>query len=231
VTTSQTAEKVAAPAAETPPARTASWSDPTPIALGLFAFALGIYFIRFVSVDASTVAAGPATEALNYAALVGGLAEVIAGLFGIVRGNGYPAYVMSTFGIWLLGFFFLATQGAESKAFTADAFAWYVLVLVVPVAILAVPSFVHRQVAFSVAFVALIALLLTLGIAYHLVYDQVTAAASHNAVPDLATAIDLLKASAWAGLVAAVAVCYAFASEVYHITGVLAPKAKASLSR
>jgi len=42
-------------------------------------------------------------------------------VLGVIRGVGFPAYVTSTFGIWLLGFFLLATTGAHDKAFTANA--------------------------------------------------------------------------------------------------------------
>jgi hypothetical protein len=48
----------------------------------------------------------------------------------------------------LFGFYLLVTSGAASKEFTLDALAWYSLMLVVPVAILAVPAFAHRNVLF-----------------------------------------------------------------------------------
>jgi hypothetical protein len=80
-----------------------------------------------------------------------GIAETLAGLLAIIRGTAYPGYVTSVFGIWLIGFYLLITSGAASKAFTPDALAWYVLVLVVPVVILAVPAVVHREIAFIIA--------------------------------------------------------------------------------
>jgi hypothetical protein len=38
---------------------------------------------------------------LDYAVLVAGIAEVIARVLVVIRGIGYPAYVTSTFGVWL----------------------------------------------------------------------------------------------------------------------------------
>jgi succinate-acetate transporter protein len=171
-------------------------------------------------VNAGTLAAGPITEGLNYAVLVGGIAEVLAGVLGIIRGIGYPGYVTTTFGIWLLGFYLLITSGAANKAFTPDAIAWYSLVVIVPVVILAVPAVVHRNIPFIIAFLGLILLLLFLGLGYHSLQDQLNAAAAKSA-PDLGTAVDQLKVSAWAGLVAAVAIWTVFAQEVFQATGLL----------
>jgi hypothetical protein len=219
--TTVTPESSSEHAAAEPAARSALMTDPTPVAFALFAFALAVYFIRYQDVNASTLAAGPITEGLNYAVLVAGLAEVLAGILGIIRGIGYPAYVTTTFGIWLLGFYLLITSGAASKEFTPDAIAWYSLVLIVPVAILAVPAFVHRNIPFIIAFVALLVLLLFLGLGYHSLEDQLNAAAAAKSAPDLGTAVDQLKVSAWAGLVAAVAIWVVFAQAVFQATGVL----------
>jgi hypothetical protein len=219
--TTVTPESSSEHAATEPAARSPLMTDPTPVAFALFAFALAVYFIRYQDVNASTLAAGPITEGLNYAVLVAGIAEVLAGILGIIRGIGYPAYVTTTFGIWLLGFYLLITSGAASKEFTPDAIAWYSLVLIVPVAILAVPAFVHRNIPFTIAFVALLVLLLFLGLGYHSLEDQLNAAAATKSAPDLATAVDQLKVSAWAGLVAAVAIWVVFAQAVFQATGVM----------
>jgi GPR1/FUN34/yaaH family len=202
-----------APASNTPSA-VSLMADPMPIAYGLFAFALAVYGIRFISVDATTLAAGPTTVALNYAVLIAGIAEVLAGVLGLIKGIAYPAYVTSIFGIWLIGFYLLVTSGAENKAFTPNALAWYVLAVIVPVAILAVPAIVHRNYPFTVAFVALIGLLLLLGLGYHDLYNAVSTATKTKGVPQLSTAVNLLKASAWFGFVAALAIWWVFAREV-----------------
>jgi len=137
-------------------------ADPTPVAFALFAFALAVYGVRFVNVSAFTVAAAPTTIALDYAILVAAIAETLVGVLAVIRGLAYRGYVTTIFGIWLLGFYLLITSGAANKAFTPDALAWYVLVLVVPVALLAVPSIVHRNIPFIIAFVAILVLLLLL---------------------------------------------------------------------
>lgn len=199
-------------------------ADPTPVALALFAFALAVYGIRFVSVDAATLAAGPTTIALNYAVLVAGIAETVAGLLAVVRGIAYPGYVTMIFGIWLLGFYLLITSGAANKEFTPDALAWYVLILVIPVAILAVPAFVHRNVPFMIAFVALLALLISLGLGYHDLYNTIADAEKSKTAPDVSTAVNFVKTSAYFGFVAAAAIWWSFARNVYETTGVLRAK-------
>jgi len=195
--------------------------DPLPVAYALFAFALAVYGIRFVNVSAGTLAAGPETVALNYAVLIAGIAETLAGILALIRGSTYPGYVTSVFGIWLIGFYLLITTGAASKAFTPDALAWYVLVLIVPVVILGVPAVIHREIAFTVAFVALIVLLLLLGLGYHNLNDALSAAAASGKPPALSTAVDLVKASSWFGFAAAAAIWWVFAREVYRSAGLL----------
>ena len=180
------------PPAESP-ARPHVMADPMPVAFALFAFALGLYFVRFESVSPATIAAGSTTVGLNYAVLVAGLAEVLGGVLGMIRGIGYPAYVTTTFGLWLIGFYLLVTSGAANKEFTTNALAWYSLMLIVPVAILAVPAFAHRNLLFMIAFVALIGLLLFLGLGYHATYNQLTSAAAHKTAPSLGSAADLLQ--------------------------------------
>ena len=201
-----------------------------PVAYGLFAFALAVYGIRFASVSAATLAAGPATVALNYAVLIAGIAETLAGVLAVIKGSAYPGYVTSVFGIWLIGFYLLITTGAASKEFTPDALAWYVLVLIVPVAILAVPAVIHREIAFSVAFVALIVLLLLLGLGYHNLNDALSGAAASGKPPAVSTAVDLVKASSWFGFIAAAAIWWVFAREVYLTTGLLRARRPRSAS-
>jgi succinate-acetate transporter protein len=128
---------------------------------------------------------------------------VLAGVLAIIKGIAYPGYVTAIFGLWLIGFYLLVTSGAASKEFTPDALAWYVLILVVPVAILAVPAVMHREIAFAAAFVALIVLLLLLGLGYHSVNHALSAAAASGKPPALSAAVDLLQASSWFGFAAA----------------------------
>jgi hypothetical protein len=202
-------------------------ADATPVAFGLFAFALAMYGVRFVSVDVTTLTAGPTTVGLNYAVLVGAIAETVGGILAIIRGITYPAYVITTFGIWLFGFYLLVTSGAAQKDFTPDALAWYALVLVVPVAVMAVPAVVHRNVPFTIAFVALIALLLLLGLGYHSVQHALASSAQTHAAPQLDTAVNLLVASAWCAFAAALSLIWVFARDVYRAAGLLHPPSAA----
>jgi len=192
--------------------------EPLPVAFALFGFALAIFGVRFYDVSASTLASGPVTVGLNYALLVAGIGESIAGIISIVRGSVYSGYIVTAFGLWLIGFFLMATTGVKAAAFTTDAFAWYALMLLVPVVILAVPAFVKHEIVLSFAFVALAALLLLFGLGYHDVYTTATSAAP---VKDFSTAVDLLKVSAWCSFAGAVAIWWLFAQAVYRITGVL----------
>ena len=210
----------ASSAVETPPTSPAM-ADPTPVAFALFAFALAVYGVRFVNVSALTVASAPTTIALDYAILVAAIAETVVGVLAVIRGLAYRGYVTTIFGIWLLGFYLLITSGAANKAFTPDALAWYVLVLVVPVALLAVPSIVHRNFPFIIAFVAILVLLLLLGLGYHDLHNAISAATKAKTVPDLSGAVNMLKASAWFAFIGAAAIWWVFARDLYRTTGVL----------
>jgi hypothetical protein len=217
-------DRVAQTEAQVPakaPAVAPTMADPTPVAFALFAFALAVYGIRFASVSAATVASAPTTVALDYAILVAGIAETVVGVLAVIRGIAYRGYVTTIFGIWLLGFYLLITSGAENKAFTPDALAWYVLVLIVPVALLAVPSVVHRNIPFIIAFVAILVVLLLLGLGYHDLHNAIAAATKAKTPPDLSSAVNLLKTSAWFAFIAAAAIWWVFARDVYRATGVL----------
>jgi hypothetical protein len=205
--------------------------DPSPAALAMFAFALAVYGLRFVSVSDATLATGPATVALNYAVLAAAIADIICGVIALVRGLSYPGYVMMIFGTWLVGFYLVITAGGQ-QAFTPDAVGWYVLFLEAPVLILAIPAFVHRDLLFSVAFTALAVLVILLGLGFHNLYQAtVTAAATHSA-PSLSGVISLLKTSAYFAFVAAAMVWLKMAFEVFAVTGVMSsPKFLGGSSR
>ena len=253
MTTYDTTEAAVLQRGETSPAPAmagrVTMADPTPIAFGLFAFALTVYGVRFVGVDAASIH-GPTSDALNYAILVAGIGQLLAGLFATVRGISYRGWVTSIFGVWLIGFYLLLThedtaaardsgilaagpdgkplpsavaaalQAANVTAWRADSVAWYVLLLIVPVAILAVPSFRHRNVPFMIGFTAIVVLLVLLGTAFQSVYGAVTDVTRGRAqAPDLNSAVSLLHASAWAAFVAAVSIFWVFGREVVLPSG------------
>lgn len=194
-------------------------SNPMPVAFGLFGFALFIYGARFAGINPTTIASNSKSDAFVYALLVGGLAETLCGVLGIIRGQAYQGYVTSTFGIWLIGFFLLLTAGAKDKTFTPDAIGWYALVLIVPVVIFAIPEFVRRDVPFMIAFTTITILLLLLGLGFHdLNHDLVNAAATKTP-PDLSGVADMLKWSAYMAFIAAIAIWYVMARDLYRIMG------------
>lgn len=98
-----------------------------------------------------------------YAVLVAAAGETLAGILYILRGQGYQASILCGFGLWLFGLYLLLTLGADNKAFAPDAVGWYAVAPIVPVAFMAIPSFLHRNVPLVIAFMALIGLLLFLG--------------------------------------------------------------------
>ena len=215
-------------ASASPPAAVqgGSVTDPTPVALAIFAFALAAYGVRFISVNDATLAAGPTTEMLNYAVLAAAIAQAVSGFIAIIRGFTYPGYVTGTLGLWLFGFYMLITSGAASKEFTPDALAWYVLLAVVPVVLLAIPAFMHRNIPFMIAFVAITVLLVLLGLGYHDLYNALTEAAKVKAAPNLSTSVNLIKTSAYFGFVGAIALWWAFTAMLVKAT--VQPKGSAS---
>jgi succinate-acetate transporter protein len=108
-----------------------------------------------------------AAGATLYAILVAAIGETIAGMWAIARGNTYIAGVLTTFGIWLFGFYMLRTQGEELGLVNPASEGAYVLLLNIPVIYLAIPAFRGRMWVLSAAFAALIAMLFFLGFGYY----------------------------------------------------------------
>jgi succinate-acetate transporter protein len=141
-------------------------ADPGAIGLSLFGFALFLFGIQFVVYANAAPGAATSSVATTYAILVAAVGETLAGVLYILRGQGYQASILCGFGLWLGGLYLLLTLGTENKAFSPDAVGWYSIALIVPVAFMSIPSFLHRNVPLAVAFVALIGLLLFLGIGF-----------------------------------------------------------------
>ncbi len=100
-----------------------------------------------------------------YALLVGAIAEFIGGMWCYVRGETYIASITATFGAWLIGYFFLLTQGAKLKYFHPYSSAIFCLVLIPPVIMLTIPAIKFRVTALAWASIFLIGLLLFAGLA------------------------------------------------------------------
>lgn len=141
-------------------------ADPGAIGLSLFGFALFVYGVQFVAYAGAAPGVATSSVATIYAILVAAAGETLAGIFYLLRGQGYQASILCGFGLWLLGLYLLLTLGADNKAFAPDAVGWYSIALIIPVAYMGIPSFLHRNVPLVIAFVALIGVLLFLGIGF-----------------------------------------------------------------
>jgi hypothetical protein len=175
-------------------------ADPGAIGLSLFGFALFVYGVQFVVYANAAPGAATSSVATIYAVLVAAVGETLAGIFYILRGQGYQASILCGFGLWLLGLYLLLTLGAENKAFAPPAVGWYAIALIVPVAYMSIPSFLHRNVPLIVAFVALIGLLLFLGIGF--------LSANLAAKPPVPPSVNELRVSGIFAFIAAAALWY-----------------------
>jgi GPR1/FUN34/yaaH family len=184
-------------------------ADPGAIGLSLFGFALFLYGIQFVVYAGASPGAATSSVATIYAILVAAVGETLAGILYILRGQGYQASILCGFGLWLLGLYLLLTLGAENKGFAPDAVGWYAIALIAPVAFMAIPSILHRNPAFSLAFVALIGVLLFLGLGF--------LSANLAAKPPVPPSEGLLRVSGILAWVAAAALWYSAARIVLAI--------------
>jgi hypothetical protein len=175
-------------------------ADPGAIGLSLFGFALFVYGVQFVVYANAAPGAATSSVATIYAVLVAAVGETLAGIFYILRGQGYQASILCGFGLWLFGLYLLLTLGADNKAFAPPAVGWYAIALIVPVAYMSIPSFLHRNVPLIAAFVALIGLLLFLGIGF--------LSANLTAKPPVPPSVNELRVSGIFAFIAAAALWY-----------------------
>jgi succinate-acetate transporter protein len=175
-------------------------ADPGAIGLSLFGFALFLYGVQFVVYANAAPGAATSSVATTYAILVAAVGETLAGILYILRGQGYQASILCGFGLWLLGLYLLLTLGTENKAFSPDAVGWYAIALVVPVAFMSIPSFLHRNLPLIIAFVALIGLLLFLGAGF--------LSANLAAKPPVPPSVNELRVSGIFAFIAAAALWY-----------------------
>ena len=101
--------------------------DSSVFGLSTFGFALAVLGTQLTL---SSQIAG----ATVYAVLVAAIGETLAGLWALARGDGYLAGVLTTFGVWLIGYYFFLTAGRAAGLVTAKADGVYVLLLVIPLA-------------------------------------------------------------------------------------------------
>ena len=175
-------------------------ADPGAIGLSLFGFALFLYGVQFVVYAGAAPGAATSSVATIYAILVAAVGETLAGILYILRGQGYQASILCGFGLWLLGLYLLLTLGEDNKAFAPDAVGWYAIALIVPVAFMAIPSVMHRNLPLIIAFVALIGLLLFLGTGF--------LSANLTAKPPVPPSVNQLRVSGIFAFIAAAALWF-----------------------
>jgi GPR1/FUN34/yaaH family len=191
------------------PSLRSATADPGAIGLSLFGFALFVYGVQFVAYAGAAPGAATSSVATIYAILVAAAGETLAGIFYLLRGQGYQASILCGFGLWLAGLYLLLTLGADNKAFAPDAVGWYSIALIVPVAYMGIPSLLHRNVPFIIAFAALIGVLLFLGIGF--------LSADLAAKPPVPPSVNELRVSGAFAFLAAAALWYRAAGIVLAI--------------
>lgn len=132
-----------------------------PNIFGLSAFGFSLFLLGMEMVVSRDIAGGAL-----YALLFAGVLEFIAGMFMIIKGESYLASIMTIFGAWLICFFLLMTHGKAIGVFNGASAGWYMLGIIPPVIMLAIPAFIQRNVVLSLAFVCLLALVISLGLGF-----------------------------------------------------------------
>ncbi len=106
---------------------------------GIFPLLLFGYSLAVLGVELLVTPA--AAGALAFAIFVAAVGETVGGLWELARGETYIGTIVTTFGIWLLGLFLLETLGSVLGLVTPPTLATYFLVLLIPIALLAIPAF------------------------------------------------------------------------------------------
>ncbi|WP_129116160.1 GPR1/FUN34/YaaH family transporter [Halegenticoccus tardaugens] len=132
-------------------------THPSIFALLLFGYSLAVLGVELL---VTTQAVG----ALMFAILIAGIGESIGGIWELSKGETLIGTTMATFGIWLIGLFLLETLGQVLDLLSPISLGTYFLVLLIPIAILAVPPFKNRMaIPIRGAFAALFLLVLFAG--------------------------------------------------------------------
>lgn len=137
-------------------------NEPKPdiFALLLFGYSLAVLGVELLLTH-------KAAGALVFGIFIAGVAESIGGVWEISRGKTLIGTTMATFGIWLVGLFLLETMGRILGLVSPATMGTYFLVLLVPIAILAIPPFKnHMGWPIRGAFAALFLLVLFAGVEF-----------------------------------------------------------------
>jgi succinate-acetate transporter protein len=131
--------------------------NPGVFGLASLGFALGVLGFQFVDTAQGTAGA------TVFAVLVAAIGETAAGLLSIARGDTWFAAVLTTFGAWLFGYFFLITSDPKAGLMTPKSNGLFILMLIIPLAYYAIPALKMRLVPLSLAFIGIAASLAFLG--------------------------------------------------------------------
>ena len=104
-------------------------------------FPLLLFGYSLVVLGVELLVTPEAAGALMFAIFIAAVGETIGGLWEISQGKTYIGTTVATFGIWLFGLFLLETVGSVLEVVTPVTLATYFLVLLAPVALLAIPAF------------------------------------------------------------------------------------------
>jgi succinate-acetate transporter protein len=110
---------------------------------GIFPLLLFGYSLAVLGVE--LLITPEAAGALAFAIFVAAVGETIGGLWEISQGETYIGSIITTFGIWLLGLFLLETMGRIMGLVSPPTLATYFLVLLAPIALLAIPAIKNRM--------------------------------------------------------------------------------------
>jgi hypothetical protein len=159
-------------------------SDPSIFLLLGFGFGLAVLGVQqLMPTNPNLIAAA------TYATLVAAIAEFGGGIWAFARKDTYLGAIGTTFGAWLIGYYMLVTAGVATKIYSPRSAALYCFALIIPVALLAIPSIKLKLKVFTGVFVFLILLLFFLGMAGMPFADGTTIWAKLGGVSALITAL------------------------------------------
>lgn len=193
--------------------------NPMPIALGLLAFQLFLFGVEWFNTTPATIGKSGAAAANEYALIVAGLAQLIAGLISFFRGEGYRGQIASMFGLWLCGFYLLAR---DKEAGPAPA-SWFLFALVIPLVVIMIPAVISRIWGFIIAFGSILPMAFFGGFGFRGLSLQL-AAAKAGATPQLDTPVTLLHIAALFAWLCTAALAWLMTEEVLRDHGVLSHK-------
>ncbi|GAA4803898.1 hypothetical protein [Tomitella cavernea] len=187
--------------------------DPTPVAVALLAVQLAVFAVRWLGATPAHLGDAALETALIVATLAAGGGQLLAGVFGYLRGDKYVSHVAAVVGLWLFGLYFLTSNDAMEPA----SVGWYNIFLAVLLAIIMVPAVVKRMYAFICAFSSISAVLVLSGLGFL----SLQAAEDAGGAADLSTAAGLLNASAWFAFIGAASLLWILAKTLYAESNVL----------